>query len=114
MRICLQYFKVKFIFGKLACMDNILNYYNSYNMICLSFLHADMSRPFEVMFGRKPILPVDIKEGLPPVNLLPKADDDTEKALEVLTNNRIKIMESVCFISVMHDLIMVALHACIK
>lgn len=62
---------------------------------------SSLHTPFEVMFGRKPILPVDIDEGLP-ANPLPAHtnDCDTEKALEVLTNNRIKIMESVRFISV--------------
>ena len=55
--------------------------------------------PFEVMFGRKPILPVDINEGLLAKPLpTDMNDDNTRKALEVLTNNRIKIIESVCLI----------------
>ena len=56
--------------------------------------------PFEVVvFGRNPILPVDINEGLVAKPLpTDMNDDNTRKALEVLTNNRIKIIESVCLI----------------
>ena len=45
------------------------------------------------------ILPVDINEGQLAKPLpTDMNDDNTRKALEVLTNNRIKIIESVCFI----------------
>ena len=57
---------------------------------------SSLHSPFEVMFGRKPILPVDINEGLLAKPLpTDMNDDNTIKALEVLTNNRIKIIESV-------------------
>ncbi len=50
------------------------------------------------MFGRKPVLPVDVDEGVS-ANSSPadSSEDVIEKAVEVITNNRIKIMESVCW-----------------
>ena len=51
---------------------------------------SSLYSPFEVMFGRKPILPVDIDEDLMAKSYCTDADT-TEKTMEVLTNNRIKM-----------------------
>ena len=60
----------------------------------LIFRHeSSLYSPFEVMFGRKPILPVNIDEGLMAKSCCTDADT-IEKTMEVISNNWIKILKA--------------------
>jgi hypothetical protein len=50
--------------------------------------------PFEIMFGRKAVLPIDIDENGPcvPIDI---SDEDTRQSLECMTNNRIRVLNEV-------------------
>lgn len=54
-----------------------------------------MFTPFEIIFGRKAVLPVDINEGVQADYIPSIDDDDIEEAMKCLTNNRIRIMKKV-------------------
>ncbi len=54
---------------------------------------SSLHTPFEVMFGRKAVLPVDINENVP---CTPNNNDDINKAVEILTDNRMHVLQEVC------------------
>ena len=56
---------------------------------------SSLFTPFEIMFGRRAILPVDINEGVQTIPMPSNYDADIEEAVECLTNNRMRIMKEV-------------------
>lgn len=56
---------------------------------------SSLFTPFEGMFGRRAIFPVDINGGVPNAPMPSVYDADIEEAVECLTNNRIRIMKEI-------------------
>uniref|UniRef100_A0A1X7T8J4 Integrase catalytic domain-containing protein n=1 Tax=Amphimedon queenslandica TaxID=400682 RepID=A0A1X7T8J4_AMPQE len=69
------------------CIDLFLFAYNTSRHV------SSLYSPFQVMFGRKAILPIDLQEGSTPSVAMNQ--DEIAEAIEVLTNNRIDIFENV-------------------
>ncbi len=58
---------------------------------------SSLYTPFEVMFGRRAVLPIDIDEGDPTESNL---DDDIGEAMQMLTDNRLHMLKEVwCYFS---------------